>query len=298
MQTSVCDCKHFRRLLLSLFGGSGGPLPTRLRLRNEVMAGTLEALLSGQVDLAIGLGVEVVHRLGVEVVLPQGLQSAPLGTLEMLLAVAPHHPLAALPEPPSLETVAQHRVVALADTAQRLDRQTHGIQPGQDVLTVPSLVAKLEAQIRGLGCGRPRASGMGCRICTPRAITSTGPHFVPISCLTLRPTGPAGPVNFGVRFHERYPVRFLLLAAFVPEERALRRQRQNARHGYFVLAPLENQHAFGAKNSETFLKTAAQHFLPVAFQGAIFQTNPSGSAISFKMRRIKNHQRKRVVRER
>ncbi|MDZ7857743.1 LysR substrate-binding domain-containing protein [Sphaerotilus sp.] len=123
-----------------------GPLPTRLKLRNEVMAGTLEALLNGHADLVIGLGVDAP--------LPQGVQSAPLGTLEMLLAVAPHHPLAALPEPLSLETVAQHRVVALADTAQRLDRQTHGIQPGQDVLTVPSLVAKLEAQIRGLGCGR------------------------------------------------------------------------------------------------------------------------------------------------
>jgi DNA-binding transcriptional LysR family regulator len=72
----------------------------------------------------------------------------------MLLAVAPHHPLAALPEPLSPQTVAQHRIVAMADTAQRLDRRTTGIQPGQDVLTVPSMVAKLEAQIRGLGCGR------------------------------------------------------------------------------------------------------------------------------------------------
>ena len=42
----------------------------------------------------------------------------------------------------------------MADTAQRMDRHTTGILPGQDVLTVPSLVAKLEAQIRGLGCGR------------------------------------------------------------------------------------------------------------------------------------------------
>ena len=110
------------------------------------MAGTVEALTSGQVDLAIGLAGTPS--------LPQGLQCAPLGTLEMLLAVAPHHPLAALPEPLSLQTVAQHRIIAMADTAQRMDRYTFGIQPGQDVLTVPSLVAKLEAQIRGLGCGR------------------------------------------------------------------------------------------------------------------------------------------------
>jgi DNA-binding transcriptional LysR family regulator len=30
---------------------------------------------------------------------------------------------------------------------------TVGVLPGQDVLTVPSLAAKLEAQLRGLGCG-------------------------------------------------------------------------------------------------------------------------------------------------
>jgi DNA-binding transcriptional LysR family regulator len=124
-----------------------GALPTRLKLRNEVMTGTLEALLTGQVDLAIGVGSSAAA-------LPQGFQCASIGTLQMLLAVAPHHPLASAPEPLSAQTLAQHRVIAMADTAQRMDRHTTGILPGQDVLTVPSLVAKLEAQIRGLGCGR------------------------------------------------------------------------------------------------------------------------------------------------
>ena len=123
-----------------------GVLPTRLKLRNEVMTGTLEALLSGQVDLAIGVGAATA--------LPQGFKAEPIGTLQMLLAVAPHHPLAGAPEPLSAQTLAQHRIIAMADTAQRMDRHTTGILPGQDVLTVPSLVAKLEAQIRGLGCGR------------------------------------------------------------------------------------------------------------------------------------------------
>lgn len=123
-----------------------GPLPTRLELRTEVMTGTLEALLSGQADLAIGVPVSGG--------LAQGLRSEPIGTLPMLLAVAPHHPLAEAPEPLSAQTLAQHRVIAMADTAQRMERHTTGILPGQDVLTVPSLVAKLEAQIRGLGCGR------------------------------------------------------------------------------------------------------------------------------------------------
>jgi DNA-binding transcriptional LysR family regulator len=47
----------------------------------------------------------------------------------------------------------QHRAVAVADTAQRLSPITVNLLPGQDVLTLHSLRAKLEAQMRGLGCG-------------------------------------------------------------------------------------------------------------------------------------------------
>lgn len=132
-------------------GAAAAALPaqaptTRLKLRSEVMSGTWEALISGQVDLAIG-------------VMPpdnpiEAVECAPLGMLDMVFAVAPHHPLANAPEPLSADTVARHRVVAIADTALRLAPQTHGVSAGQDVLTVPSLVTKLEAQIRGLGCGR------------------------------------------------------------------------------------------------------------------------------------------------
>jgi DNA-binding transcriptional LysR family regulator len=67
--------------------------------------------------------------------------------------VAPHHPLASLPEPLSADTIAQHRIVAIADSARSFAPMTVGVQPGQDVLTVPTLAAKLEAQLRGLGCG-------------------------------------------------------------------------------------------------------------------------------------------------
>jgi DNA-binding transcriptional LysR family regulator len=72
----------------------------------------------------------------------------------MVLAVAPHHPLARERQPISSETIARHRIVAIADTAQRFEPVTVGVQAGQDVLTVPSLAAKVEAQLRGLGCGR------------------------------------------------------------------------------------------------------------------------------------------------
>ena len=127
-------------------GGDLRSPPTRLRLRSEVLAGTWEALLTGQADLAIGL-------------IPRDnpgddIQTAVLGSMEMLLVVAPHHPLARESTPVCADTLARHRVVAIADSATRMERETFGVRLGQEVLTVPSLAAKLEAQIRGLGCGR------------------------------------------------------------------------------------------------------------------------------------------------
>jgi DNA-binding transcriptional LysR family regulator len=122
-----------------------GPPPTRLKLRNEVMSGTLETLLHGQADLVIGVPGEAAPSADI--------QCALLGEMELWLVVAPHHPLAAEPDPVSPATLAQHRVVAIADTASRSTPMTVGVLPGQDVLTVPSLAAKLEAQLRGLGCG-------------------------------------------------------------------------------------------------------------------------------------------------
>jgi DNA-binding transcriptional LysR family regulator len=122
-----------------------GP-PTRLRLRDEVMAGTWEALVTGQADLAIG-----VPRPSAPV---DDLQIAPLGPLNLVMAVAPHHPLARETAPLCSDVIARHRIVAIADTAQRFDPITVGVQAGQDVLTVASLAAKVEAQLRGLGCGR------------------------------------------------------------------------------------------------------------------------------------------------
>ncbi|MBS0306399.1 MAG: LysR family transcriptional regulator [Proteobacteria bacterium] len=125
--------------------GGGQAAPTRLRLRSEVLAGTWEALVTGQVDLAIGVSGEHVN--------PGGIELRPLGEIAFVFCVAPHHPLAALPEPLADEQLVAHRAVAVADTAQRLAPLTVNLLPGQDVLTVAHMRAKLEAQLRGLGCG-------------------------------------------------------------------------------------------------------------------------------------------------
>jgi DNA-binding transcriptional LysR family regulator len=125
--------------------GNGGP-GTRLRLRSEVMAGTWEALISGQADLAIGIGIGANSP-------PSGVAVEPLGTLGFVFAVAPQHPLAAAVDPIGDLDLLHYRAVAVADSAQRMSPLTFNLLPGQDVLTVTSMAAKIEALLRCLGCG-------------------------------------------------------------------------------------------------------------------------------------------------
>ena len=120
-----------------------GP-PTRLKWRDGILGGTAEALTSGHADLAIG-ATEGASNVA-------GLQSAPLGELRFIFVVAPHHPLAKVPEPVSDTQLRAHRLIAVADSARR-SNMTLGILPGQDVFTVDNMRAKIQAQLRGLGAG-------------------------------------------------------------------------------------------------------------------------------------------------
>ena len=47
----------------------------------------------------------------------------------------------------------RHRAVAVADSAHRLTPVTVNLLPGQDVLTVSDMQAKIDALLRGVGCG-------------------------------------------------------------------------------------------------------------------------------------------------
>ena len=119
--------------------------PTRIKLRDEALSGTLQALSSGQADLAIGVALEPAAHAG--------LHAKPLGRVNFVFAVAPHHALALAPEPLTDEIIQQHRAVAVADTVQRGAGMTFGLLSGQDVFTVATMQAKLDAQLRGLGAG-------------------------------------------------------------------------------------------------------------------------------------------------
>lgn len=120
--------------------------PTRLRIRQEALSGTLAVLLEGRADLAIG----VTEAGGA---MDQSVQTLLLGHMGFVYAVAPQHPLAAAQEPISDAQLMLHRAVAVADSVARGNGWTFGLLGGQEIFTVSGMPEKLAAQVRGIGGG-------------------------------------------------------------------------------------------------------------------------------------------------
>lgn len=118
---------------------------TRIKLLREVYGGSWDALMNGRADISFGAPGDAPPGVG--------YAARPLGTLEFHYAVAAHHPLARLPEPLQNQDIMRYRSVSAADSSRSLPPRTSGILSGQDVLTVPDMEAKLQAQISGLGVG-------------------------------------------------------------------------------------------------------------------------------------------------
>jgi DNA-binding transcriptional LysR family regulator len=117
---------------------------TRLRLSQEALSGTWEALLERRIDLLVGAGDGPSGG---------GYVSECIGSMPFVFAVAPSHPLASLQRPLGKSDLIAHRVIAVADTARRLPARTVGLLAGQDTLTVPTIRCKFDFQLAGMGIG-------------------------------------------------------------------------------------------------------------------------------------------------
>lgn len=135
--------------LLPLVGRFCGVAPTQLRVQTEVLGGTWDALVAQRADIAIGASYQApeANRLG------PGIRSFPLGQVEMVFAIAPSHPLAALKAPLPLGELRRYRQVVVGDSSRRLAARAEGLFGGADQIVVPTMEAKLAAQIAGVGVG-------------------------------------------------------------------------------------------------------------------------------------------------
>ena len=118
---------------------------TRLRLAQDALSGTWEALLDRRVDVVIGAAGDGPSG--------GGHRCEPLGSLAFVFAVAPSHPLAKLRRRITNADLQQHRAIVVADSARTLIPRTVGVLAGQDALTVPDMRAKIALQKAGVGFG-------------------------------------------------------------------------------------------------------------------------------------------------
>ncbi|OZI74951.1 LysR family transcriptional regulator [Bordetella genomosp. 12] len=118
---------------------------TTLRISEEVLSGSWDALASGRADLIIGADASGT---------PAGAyHSTAMGQTQLGFCVAPQHPLARLGRPLTAQDIAEHTAIVVADTSRDLPPRTRGLLHSQSLIVMPNMRAKMQAQIRGLGCG-------------------------------------------------------------------------------------------------------------------------------------------------
>jgi DNA-binding transcriptional LysR family regulator len=118
---------------------------TRLNIVQEALTGTWEALLERRVDLLVGAPGDGPAG--------GGYVSHVLGQVDFVFAVAPSHPLAAVEGKLGRSHLQHYRAISVADSARQMAPRTVGLLLGQDALTVPTMLAKFQFQLSGLGFG-------------------------------------------------------------------------------------------------------------------------------------------------
>lgn len=118
---------------------------TRIRIMSEVLGGSWDALVSERADLVIGASGDVPPG--------GGFATLPLGRIQFAFVAAPSHAINREPLPLSESTITRYRAISVADSSRNLMPRTVGLLSGQDVLTLPSMPAKVAAHIAGLGVG-------------------------------------------------------------------------------------------------------------------------------------------------
>lgn len=117
---------------------------TEVRLTEEVLGGTWDALNAERCDLVIGAEGEPPS---------QGFGTHALGLLPFEFAVAAGHPLTRLPQPLPLSAIQDYPTVVVADSSRYLPVRSSGLLDGRSRIVVPSIERKIEAQCKGLGVG-------------------------------------------------------------------------------------------------------------------------------------------------
>ena len=117
---------------------------TEVRLIEEVLGGSWDALNSARCDIVIGAEGEPPN---------QGFGVHILGHLAFEFVVANGHPLTEQAQPLPLSAIQDYPTVVVADSSRHLPVRSTGLLDGRSRIVVPSIEHKIEAQRKGLGVG-------------------------------------------------------------------------------------------------------------------------------------------------
>ncbi len=121
-----------------------GQTETDIRLSHEILAGSWEALETGQADLAIAVLQE-------DIPVHSGIKTQPLYQETFVYVAHPDHPIHRETAPISAEVLQGYRAIAVADTARHKPPLTFNLLNRQSRLTVSTMQDKVEALRAGLG---------------------------------------------------------------------------------------------------------------------------------------------------
>jgi DNA-binding transcriptional LysR family regulator len=116
-----------------------------IRLHREVLNGVWDALVQNRATLAIGATGDP----------PVGLPCSQkmLGHTTFVFAISPKHPLAKETKSLTIEDLASTCSIVTPDTSQQLGKRSGGTFPGQTIIRVPNMDAKIQAHVQGVGVG-------------------------------------------------------------------------------------------------------------------------------------------------
>ena len=120
---------------------------THFRITRAVYNGVWDQLIGNRADFAIG--VPSWHSIS------NDFDTRPIGEIRWVFVCAPHHPLAhnVGGEPISDDELRGYLAVNVEDTSLELRKRTAWLLTGQKECLVPTLHAKLNCHLRGVGVG-------------------------------------------------------------------------------------------------------------------------------------------------
>ncbi|MEH6473031.1 MAG: LysR family transcriptional regulator [Halopseudomonas sp.] len=117
---------------------------TEVRLIEEVLGGSWDALIAERCDIVIGAAGDPPT---------QGFGTHALGQVVFDFAVAASHPLTALTQPIPFSAIKDYPTVVVADSSRHLPVRSAGLLDGRSRVVVPSIEHKIDAQCQGVGVG-------------------------------------------------------------------------------------------------------------------------------------------------